>query len=110
MLAAAPKGLLDTWSPTFLAQFALLLPLIALLVILAFTIDSRRGSAAISILFTLASLICAPLLVALEGAPPLHLERPATFLQFFTRQSRGASQVTLQWGVLSDPLAATVGL
>ena len=80
LLAAAPKGPLDTWSPTLLAQFALLLPLIALLVILAFTIDSRRVSAAISILFTLASVICALLVVAIEIAHPLHLERPATFL------------------------------
>ena len=110
LLAAAPKGPLDTWSPTLLAQFALLLPLIALLVILAFTIDSRRLSAAISILFTLASLLCALLVVAIEVAHPLHLERPATFLQFFTGQSGGASEFTLQWGVLSDPLAATVGL
>jgi len=110
LLAAAPKGPLDTWSPTLLAQFALLLPLIALLVILAFTIDSRRASAAISILFTLASVICALLVVAIEVAHPLHLERPATFLQFFTGQSGGASEFTLQWGVLSDPLAATVGL
>ncbi len=110
LLAAAPKGPLDTWSPTLLAQFALLLPLIALLVILAFTIDSRRLSAAISILFTLASVLCALLVVAIEVAHPLHLERPATFLQFFTGQSGGASEFTLQWGVLSDPLAATVGL
>src|SRR5437870_4150037 len=108
LLAAAPKGPLDTWSPTLLAQFALLLPLIALLVILAFTIDSRRASAAISILFTLASVICALLVVAIELAHPLHLERPATFLQFFTGQAGGASEFTLQWGVLSDPLAATV--
>ncbi|TME81037.1 MAG: NADH-quinone oxidoreductase subunit L [Chloroflexi bacterium] len=110
LLAAAPKGPLDSWSPTLLAQFALLLPLIALLVILAFTIDSRRMSAAISILFTLASVFCAVLVVAIEVAHPLHLERPATFLQFFTGQSGGASEFTLQWGVLSDPLAATVGL
>jgi len=109
LLAAAPKGPLDTWSPTLLAQFALLLPLIALLIILAFTIDSRRVSAAISIIFTLASVICALLVVAIELAHPLHLERPATFLQFFTGQSGGASEFTLQWGVLSDPLAATVG-
>jgi NADH-quinone oxidoreductase subunit L len=110
LLAAAPKGPLDTWSPTLLAQFELLLPLIALLIILAFTIDSRRVSAAISIIFTLASLICALLVVAIEIAHPLHLERPATFLLFFTGQSGGASDFTLQWGVLSDPLAATVGL
>jgi NADH-quinone oxidoreductase subunit L len=110
LLAAAPKGPLDTWSPTLLAQFALLLPLVALLVILAFTIDSRRVSAAISIIFTLASLICALLVVAIEVAHPLHLERPATFLQFFTGQSGAASEFTLPWGVLADPLAATVGL
>src|SRR5437870_8678884 len=108
LLAAAPKGPLDTWSPTLLAQFALLLPLIALLVILAFTIDSRRASAAISILFTLASMICTFLVVAIEVAHPLHLERPATFLQFFTGQSGSAAEFTLQWGVLSDPLAAEV--
>ncbi|MDQ6714043.1 MAG: NADH-quinone oxidoreductase subunit L, partial [Candidatus Dormibacteraeota bacterium] len=100
----------DTWSPTLLAQFELLLPLIALLIILAFTIDSRRVSAAISIIFTLASLICALLVIAIEVAHPLHLERPATFLQFFTGQSGAASEFTLQWGVLSDPLSATVGL
>jgi len=110
LLAAAPKGPLDTWSPTLLAQFALLLPLIAVLIILAFTIDSRRVSAAISIIVTLASVICAVLVVAIEVAHPLHSERPATFLQFFTGQSGGASEFTLQWGVLADPLAATVGL
>jgi NADH-quinone oxidoreductase subunit L len=110
LLAAAPKGPLDTWSPTLLAQFELLLPLIALLIILAFTIDSRRLSAAISIIFTLAALVCALLVVAIEIAHPLHVERPATFLQFFTGQSGGASEFTLQWGVLADPLAATVGL
>src|SRR5260370_32987227 len=110
LLAAAPKGPLHSWSPTLLAQFALLLPLIALLVILAFTVDSRRVSAAISVLFTLASLICALLVAAIEIAHPLHLERPATFLQFFTGQSGAASEFTLQWGVLADPLAATVGL
>jgi NADH-quinone oxidoreductase subunit L len=109
LLAAAPKGPLDTWSPTLLAQFALLLPLIALLIILAFTIDSRRLSAAISVIFTLASVICALLVVAIEVTHPLHLERPATFLQFFTGQSGGASEFTLQWGVLADPLSATVG-
>ena len=110
LLAAAPKGPLDTWSPTLLAQFELLLPLLALLIILAFTIDSRRVSAAISIIFTLASLICSLLVVAIELAHPLHLERPATFLQFPTGQFGGTTDFTLQWGVLSDPLAATVGL
>lgn len=110
LLAAAPKGPLDTWSPTLLAQFALLLPLIGLLVVLAFTIDSRRVSAAIAIIVTLASVVCALLVVAIELAHPLHLERPATFLQFFTGQSGGASEFVLQWGVLADPLAATVAL
>src|ERR1700737_303457 len=110
LLAAGPKGPLDTWSPTLLAQFALLLPLIALLVILAFTIDSRRGSAALSCLLALPPLICALLVAAIEIAHPLHLERPATFLQFFTGQSGAASEFTLQWGVLADPLAAPVGL
>src|SRR2546428_3281170 len=110
MLAAAPKGPLDTWSPTLLALFALLLPLIALLVILAFTIDSRRLSAGIAITFTLAAVICTLLVVAIEVAHPLHLERTGTFLQFFTGQSGSASQFTLQWGVLADPLAAVVSV
>src|SRR5438132_3843795 len=108
LLAAAPKGPLDTWSPTLLALFSLLLPLIALLVILAFTIDSRRLSAAIAVIFTLAAVICALLVVAIEVAHPVHLERPATFLQFFTGQSGSASELILQWGVLADPLAAVV--
>ncbi len=108
LAAAAPKGPLDTWSPTLLALFALLLPLIALLMILAFTVDSRRLSAAIAVVFTLAAVICALLVVAIEVAHPLHLERPATFLQFFTGQSGSASEFILQWGVLADPLAAVV--
>ncbi|TME57377.1 MAG: hypothetical protein E6I60_01840 [Chloroflexi bacterium] len=108
LAAAAPKGPLDTWSPTLLALFSLLLPLIALLVILAFTIDSRRLSAAIAVIFTLAAVISALLVVAIEVAHPLHLERPATFLQFFTGQSGSASELILQWGVLADPLAAVV--
>jgi len=66
LAAAAPKGPLDTWSPTLLALFSLLLPLIALLVILAFTIDSRRLSAAIAVIFTLAAVISALLVVAIE--------------------------------------------
>jgi len=108
LLAAAPKGPLDTWSPTLLALFALLLPLIALLIVLAFTIDSRRASAWIAVIFTLAAAVCTFLVVAIEVAHPLHLERPATFLQFFTGQSGSAAEFTLQWGVLSDPLAAEV--
>jgi NADH-quinone oxidoreductase subunit L len=108
LLAAAPKGPLDTWSPTLLALFALLLPLIALVIVLAFTIDSRRVSAWIAVVFTLAAAICTLLVVAIEVAHPLHLERPATFLQFFTGQSGSAAEFTLQWGVLADPLAAAV--
>jgi NADH-quinone oxidoreductase subunit L len=108
LLAAAPKGPLDTWSPTLLALFALLLPLIALAIVLAFTIDSRRVSAWIAVIFTLAAVICALLVVAIEVAHPLHLERAATFLTFFTGQSGSAAEFTLQWGVLSDPLAAVV--
>jgi len=108
LAAAAPRGPLDTWSPTLIALFALLLPLIALLVILAFTIDSRRLSLAISVLFTLAAAICALLVVGIEVAHPLHLERNGTFLQFFTGQSGSAAQFVLQWGVLADPLAATM--
>src|SRR6266576_6504248 len=108
LLAAAPKGPLDTWSPTLFALLALLLPLIALVIVLAFTVDSRRVSAAISILFTLAAVGCALVVVAIEIAHPLHLERNATFLQLFTGQSGVASEFLLQWGVLADPLAAVM--
>jgi len=108
LLAAAPKGPLDTWSPTLLTLFALLLPLIALLIILAFTVDSRRMSAAISVIFTLAAVVCAILVVAIEIAHPLHLERNGTFLQLFTGQTGVASEFVLQWGVLADPLAAVM--
>ena len=108
LLAAAPKGPLDTWSPTLFALFALLLPLIALLIILAFTIDARRVSLAISVIFTLAMVICSVIVLAIELAHPLHLERNATFLQFFTGQSGAANEFVLQWGVLADPLAAVM--
>src|SRR5439155_15286814 len=84
------------------------LPLIALIIILAFTVDSRRVSAAISILFSLAAVACALIVVAIEIAHPLHLERNATFLQLFTGQSGAASEFLLQWGVLADPLAAVM--
>jgi NADH-quinone oxidoreductase subunit L len=110
LLAAAPKGPLDTWSPTLLALFALLLPLIALVIVLAFTIDSRRVSAWIAVIFTLAAAVCTVLVVAIEVAHPLHLERAATFLTFFTGQSGSAQEFTLQWGVLADPLAAEVSV
>ena len=108
LAAAAPKGPLDTWSPTLFGLFALLLPLIALVIILAFTIDSRRLSQAIAVLFTLAATICALLILAIEIAHPLHLEQNATYLTFFTGQSGAASEFVLQWGVLADPLAAVV--
>jgi NADH-quinone oxidoreductase subunit L len=108
LLAAAPKGPIDTWDPSLIALFALLLPLFALLVILAFTIDSRQLSLAISVIFTLGAVICTLLVVAIEVAHPIHVERNATFLQFFTGQSGTASEFVLQWGVLADPLAATV--
>src|SRR2546430_3735156 len=61
-------------------------------------------------IFTLAAAVCAALVVAIEVAHPLHLERPATFLQFFTGQSGSAAEFTLQWGVLADPLAAVMSL
>src|SRR5947207_4793070 len=108
LLAAAPKGPLDTWSPTLFALLALLLPLIALVIVLAFTVDSRRVSAAIAILFTLAAVGCALVVVAIEIAHPLHLERNATFLQLFTGQSGVASEFLLHWRVLADPLAAVM--
>src|SRR5438094_871235 len=108
LLAAAPKGPLDTWSPTLLALFALLLPLIALLIILAFTVDSRRLSAAISVIFTLAAVVCALLVVAIEIAHPVHMERNAPCLQLLTGQTGSASEFLRQWGVLADPLAAVM--
>lgn len=90
------------------ALFALLLPLIGLLVILAFTIDARRVSQGISVIFTLAMAICALIVLAIEVAHPLHLERNATFLTFFTGQSGAANEFVLQWGVLADPLSAVM--
>ncbi|MDQ6883091.1 MAG: hypothetical protein M3077_02465 [Candidatus Dormibacteraeota bacterium] len=108
LLAAAARGPLDSWSPTFLALLTLLLPLIAVLLIASFTIDSRRLSAGIAVLFTLASAIGALLVLAIEIAHPLHLERESTFLQFFTGLSGTAAEFTLKWGVTADPLAAVM--
>jgi NADH-quinone oxidoreductase subunit L len=108
LLAAAARGPLDTWSPTFLALVALILPLIGMLLIVSFTIDSRRVSAGVSVLFTLASAVSALLVVAIEVAHPLHLEREGTFLQFFTGQSGTAAEFSLKWGVTADPLAAVM--
>lgn len=107
-VAASPKGPLDTWSPTLIGFFALLLPLIGLIIILAFTIDSRRLSLAISVLFTLAQAVCALLVLAIELAHPLHLERTNTFLQFFTGQTGAVGEFSLQWGVVADPLSAVM--
>lgn len=90
------------------ALFALLLPLIGLLIILAFTIDARRVSQGISVIFTLAMAICALIVLAIEVTHPLHLERNATFLTFFTGQSGAANEFVLQWGVLADPLSAVM--
>jgi NADH-quinone oxidoreductase subunit L len=109
LLAAArgaPKGPLDSWSPTMLEGFALFLPLIALIVILGFTIESRRLSAWVSILFTFGSLVLSLIVLAIEIAHPLRLERNETFLQFFTGQSGVAAEFRLEWGVVADPLAA----
>lgn len=108
LLAAAARGPLDTWSPTFIALLALLLPLVGLLLIVSFTIDSRRASSATAVFFTLASAVCALLVVAIEVAHPLHLEREGTFLQFFTGQSGAAAEFTLKWGVTADPLSAVM--
>ena len=108
LLAAAPKGPLDTWSPTLVELFALLLPLIGLLIILAFTIDSRRLSAGIAVTFTLATVVCAVIVLAIELAHPLPGQRNGTFLQFFTGQAGAAGQFTLMWGVLLDPLASVM--
>jgi len=87
---------------------ALILPLIGMLLIVSFTIDSRRVSAGVSVLFTLASAVGALLVLAIEVAHPLHLEREGTFLQFFTGQSGIAAEFSLKWGVTADPLAAVM--
>ncbi len=108
LAATAAKGPLDTWSPTLIALFALILPAFALLVILSFTIDARRLSLAISVACTLAAVICALLVVFIVLAHPQHLERNANFLSFFTGQSGAAAQFTLQLGVATDPLEATM--
>src|SRR5438067_12722286 len=95
LLAAAPKGPLDTWSPTLFALLALLLPLIALVIVLAFTVYSRRVSAAISILFTLAAVGCALFVESIVTAHRLHLQRNAFFRLLFTGQPGVASKFLL---------------
>ncbi|TMG39636.1 MAG: hypothetical protein E6H92_04230 [Chloroflexi bacterium] len=108
LLAAAAKGPLDTWSPTFFSGWTLFLPLIALLLIVTFTIDSRRASAWISVFFALVAFAGAVVLLAIELRHPAYKEHTLTFLQFFTGQSGVASEFTLQWGFLADPLAAAM--
>lgn len=103
LAAVAP---LDTWSATFIAGLALFLPLAAFILILTFTIEYKRGSAWLSILFTAAALACALLVLAIELKHPKHLEQNATFLLFFTGESGGSAQFKLEWGVAADPLAS----
>ncbi|HLB75540.1 MAG TPA: hypothetical protein VJO72_00735, partial [Candidatus Dormibacteraeota bacterium] len=71
----AARGPLDTWSPTFIELLALFAPLVAFILILTFTIDARRVSAWIAIVFTAAALAAAVLVLAIELVHPLHLER-----------------------------------
>lgn len=108
LLATAPKGPLDTWSPTFFSGWALFLPLIAVLLIVTFTIDARRASALISVFFALVAFAFAVVLLAIETRHPEYHEHIFTFLQFFTGQSGVASEFRLEWGFLADPLAAAM--
>lgn len=108
LLAAASKGPLDTWSPTFFSGWALFLPLVALVLIVTFTIDSRRASAWISVFFALVAFAFAAVLLAIELRHPGYKDHVLTFIQFFTGQSGVASEFTLQWGFLADPLAAVM--
>ena len=107
-LLLALKGPLDTWSPTLMAQLALFLPALAALLVLTFTIDSRRATAVTAILGALGMLGSAALMAAIEVAHPGHLETSLTFVQFFTGQSGGASEFILSWGVVADPLGAVM--
>jgi NADH-quinone oxidoreductase subunit L len=104
----AAKGPLDTWSPTFIELLALFAPLGAFILILTFTIDARRVSAWIAILFTAAALLAAVLVLAIELAHPLHLERQSTYLTFFTNEAGTSAQFKLEWGVVADGLAAVM--
>src|SRR5207253_10054371 len=106
LLAAAAKGPLDTWSPTFFSGWTLFLPLIALLLIVTFTIDSRRASAWISVFFALLALAVVVLLLTIELRHPAYMAQTLSFLLFFTRHSALTSDLTLQWALLSEPLAA----
>ncbi|HYS02061.1 MAG TPA: NADH-quinone oxidoreductase subunit L, partial [Candidatus Eisenbacteria bacterium] len=104
----AARGPLDTWSPTFIELLALFAPLVAFILILTFTIDARRVSAWIAIVFTAAALVAAVLVLAIELVHPLHLERNSTYLTFFTNEAGAASQFKLEWGVVADSLAAVM--
>ncbi len=105
----ATKSPLDVWSPTPFAAIALFLPLAAFVIILSFTIDSRRTSAWLSIVLTAGALAGALLVLAIEVRHPLHLERNLIFIQFFTGDAGDAAQFKLDWGLVADPLAA-IGL
>ena len=106
---AAHPGPLDTWSPLLIASIGLLLPLLAAIVILVFTVDYRRGSALTSILLTSCALICGLLVLSIEWKhPTLRQSTGPTFVNIFTGESGAAGQFQLQWGVLTDPLAAVI--
>lgn len=107
--AATPHSPLDSINPSLLAGICLFLPAFAVVVILGFTIDSRRGTAWTAGVLSLAAVVCAELAVRVELHTPHHVEQNATYIHFFTGQAGSAGEFTLQWGVLADPLAA-VGL
>jgi NADH-quinone oxidoreductase subunit L len=112
LLAVAPvahPGPLDTWSPLLIASIGLLLPLLAAVSILVFTVDYRRGSALTSIFLTGCALICALLVLSIEWKhPTLRQSTGPTFINIFTGESGAAGQFQLQWGILTDPLAAVM--
>jgi len=105
LLAFAP---LDTWQATVPAAIALFLPLTAFAIILTFTVETRRGTAGVAVVFAAASFLTALFMLAIALKHPQHLERNLTFLQFFTGQSAEPLQFKLEWGVVADPLAATL--
>jgi len=104
----AARGPLDTWSPTFIELLALFAPLAGFLLIVTFTIDARRLSAWIAITFTAAALVAAIVVLTIQVAHPLHLERNSTYITFFTSEAGAASQFKLEWGVVADGLAAVM--
>lgn len=104
----AARGPLDTWSPTFVELLALFAPLLGFLLIVTFTVDARRVSAGIAITFTVAALVAALVVLAIELAHPLHLERNSIYMTFFTNEPGAAAQFKLEWGVVADGLAAVM--